>query len=220
MTLDILYRDEYLVVINKPSGMLVHPGREPEPREQIAMKVLRDQIGQRVTTLHRLDRPTSGVLVFALEKAAGSHMRRLFDAHQVEKTYHAVVAGTTEARWENSTPLQKVEGEPFRDSTTEFSRLSVGEIKGKTHSTLRVFPKTGRYHQIRRHLAGDGFPIIGDYLYGDHDEMSEWVRLTEQTRLMLHAASIRFEHPRNGALLDIEAPLPARFSVFEASPNS
>lgn len=212
--LKILYQDEVLVVVDKPAGMLVHPGREPEPRDQIAMKVLRDQIGQRINTLHRLDRPTSGVLLFALEKRAGAHLRKLFDAHLVEKRYTAVVLGQTPEAWSCHLPLRKTEEDPEREAETNFRRLSVVEKQGKLFSVLQVEPRTGRYHQIRRHLASDGFPIVGDFLYGDVGMMDTIASGSGSGRLLLHASRIGFEHPVGNEFFEVEAELPERFSYF------
>jgi len=91
LPLSILYQDEFLVAIDKPAGMIVHPGREPEGPEWIAMKRLRDQLGQRVFPAHRLDRPTSGVLLFALDKETASLAQQAFERRNVIKTYHAIV---------------------------------------------------------------------------------------------------------------------------------
>jgi tRNA pseudouridine65 synthase len=212
--LDILYQDEFLVVVNKPAGMLVHQGRDPEPRDQIAMKVLRDQIGQRVTTLHRLDRPTSGALLFALERETGSHLRKLFDAHLIEKQYMAVVVGETPKAWTCKEGLQKSEDEPEREAETNFKRLSVVERDGRTFTLLQAEPRTGRYHQIRRHLASGGFPIVGDYLYGEGELMDKLGEQSGSKRLLLHASCIGFEHPVGNDFLEVEAPLPERFGYY------
>ena len=213
-TLDILYRDACVVVIDKPAGMLVHPGREPEPTEQIAMKVLRDQIGQRVSPLHRLDRPTSGVLMFALDEGTEREFSRQFAESDVEKRYVAVVPGKTPWKWTAEASLQKSEDEPFREAETRFTRKAVVERGEGTYSRLEVTPKTGRYHQIRKHLAMDGWPIVGDYLYGDPDEMARIAKAIGQERLMLHASRLIFHHPIEQNEVMVECPLPARFAPF------
>lgn len=212
--LDILYRDSCVVAINKPAGMLVHPGREPEPTDQIAMKVLRDQIGQRVSPLHRLDRPTSGVLMFALEEATEREFSRQFAENDIEKRYVAVVPGKTPWKWTAEAALQKSEAEPFREAETRFTRVAVVERGDRCYSRLDVRPKTGRYHQIRKHLAMDGWPIVGDYLYGDPGEMARIARAIGQERLMLHASRLTFYHPLERSEVMVECPLPSRFAPF------
>ena len=104
--LSILYQDEFLVAIDKPAGMLVHPGREVEGPEWIAMKRLRDQLGRHVFPVHRLDRPTSGVLLFALDKCTAGLVQQAFELRQVTKTYHAIVSGLIPQTWVCDTPLR------------------------------------------------------------------------------------------------------------------
>lgn len=216
MSLEILFQDQWLIAINKPAGLLVHPGREPEPRDQIAMKVLRDQIGHRVSTVHRLDRPTSGVLLFALDERVESGLRQQFEEQSVKKQYCAVVSGKTAEKWKNEKPLQKNEGEPFRAATTVFERTSEIEIADEVFSMLRVIPESGRHHQIRKHLSADGFPIVGDYLYGEVGEMERIATLIGQSRLMLHAHELTFVHPVEGLEMTVTSSLPDRFAPFEA----
>ena len=212
--LEILYQDPWLVAINKPAGMLVHPGRDPEPADQIAMKVLRDQIEQRVLTIHRLDRPTSGVLIFALDPDAEVDLREQFAERRVSKTYRAVVLGETPEAWVSTEKLQKDEGEPFREAETAFKRDAICEVGDDVFSILTAMPKTGRFHQIRKHLAQDGTPIVGDFLYGEIELMERIADLIEQPRLMLHARELRFHHPVEEKEMTVAAPLPDRFSPF------
>lgn len=214
MALKVLYQDPWLIVIDKPAGMLVHPGREPAPPEEIAMKVLRDQIGRRVQTVHRLDRPTSGVLLFALEERIEADLRHQFAQQRVSKRYEAIVSGATPEEWVNERPLQKNPGEPFREASTGFKTIGRRPIDGDMVSQLKVSPVTGRHHQIRKHLAMEGFPIVGDYLYGLPEAMDRLAGLTGQSRLMLHAAALTFFHPVEGVDMTVFSPLPERFLPF------
>ena len=211
-SLDILYQDDVLIAVTKPNGLLVHPGREPEAKEWIAMKVLRDQIGRHIHAIHRLDRPTSGVLLFGLEAAAADAMREAFENRRVEKSYLAVVRGQPPEAWENRTPLQKAEGEKLKDCHTGFRRL--GTPDNRETAAVVAEPRTGRHHQIRRHLAGDGFPILGDYLYGDAAENDRLTASHGPARLFLHAHTLAFTHPLSGAPVRIESPLPAAFFPY------
>ncbi|MCF6312628.1 MAG: pseudouridine synthase [Verrucomicrobiales bacterium] len=214
MSLKILYHDQWLVVVDKPAGMLVHPGRDPEPVEQIAMKTLRDQLGQRVYPVHRLDRPTSGVLLFLLDQKVVDCVRKQFDQQLVKKTYAAVVCGETPEEWTTRDGLQKSEGEPFREAETYFVRDRICNIGSDVFSVLTAAPKTGRFHQIRKHLLSSGNPIVGDFLYGEIGKMERIAELIDQPRLMLHARQLSFTHPVEGHEIVVTSPLPERFKPF------
>ena len=200
--------------------MLVHPGREPEPDDQIVMKVLRDQLGTRVWGAHRLDRPTSGVLLFSLSEPLFPHVRRLFEWQAVSKQYVAIVCGKTQDQWTAENPLQKDPQSPTTDAETHFRRVNAFEIDGYQFSSLKVYPQTGRFHQIRKHLATGGFPIVGDYLYGDIEEMDSIVQATGSKGLMLHAKQLGFTHPVNSEDICIDARIPERFFTSTNSPQS
>lgn len=212
--LDILYRDNAVVVIDKPAGLLVHPGKEPEPSEQIAMKVLRDQLGQRVWSVHRLDRPTSGALLFALDPEVVKAFQRMFAEQDMDKRYTAVVLGKTAWKWTAHGALRKSEEAPLQAAETHFTREREIERDRDVFSLLEAVPKTGRQHQIRKHLANDGTPIVGDYLYGEPEVMERIAESIGQSRLMLHASRLTFEHPVDGGTVTVECPLPARFAPF------
>jgi tRNA pseudouridine65 synthase len=213
LPLPILFEDEFLVAIDKPAGMLVHPGREPEGPEWIAMKRLRDQLGRPVFPVHRLDRPTSGVLLFALDKVTAGLAQQIFERREVTKVYHTVVCGVTPAAWVCETPLRTNPEEEPLTARTAFERLAVAPAssfsKDPTLSLtlLQASPATGRFHQIRRHLLEAGYPIVGDFRYAG---MERSYRLGEilgiGTRMLLQAKSLELRHPRTGGVLLIEAP--------------
>ncbi|MGY8639834.1 MAG: RluA family pseudouridine synthase [Verrucomicrobiales bacterium] len=212
--LEILFQDEWLAVVNKPAGMLVHPGRDPEPNANIAMKVLRDQLGQRVYPVHRLDRPTSGVLIFPLSPDVVPPLRTQFNEQSISKIYTAVVLEETSDHWICESKIQKKDGEPFREAETHFTRERVCSIHSDTFSVIRAEPKSGRFHQIRKHLLENGTPIVGDFLYGDIQTMERVAESIGQPRLMLHAQSLRFIHPVDGNEIEVSCPLPKRFAPF------
>ncbi len=213
--LEILHRDRGFVIVNKPAGMLVHPGRTPEPPEHIAMKVVRDQLGQRVETVHRLDRPTSGVLLFALDRQSEVHLREQFARHQVVKTYTAIVVGHTPSHWVSCHPLQKQASEPPRPAETAFVCQCHFDHESEPFSILTVTPRSGRFHQIRKHLALEGHPIVGDFLHGDPDRMTEYAKRLCATRLFLHARCLEFLHPDNGQEMSVFAPFPKAFRRWQ-----
>ncbi len=216
--LEILYQDEFLVVIDKPAGMIVHPGREPEGPEWIAMKRLRDQIGRRVYPVHRIDRPTTGVLLMALDKKTAGIAQQAFELRRVMKIYHAVVSGVAPEAWTCEIPLQANADDPLLDARTSFERLAISpEACFSGDPSLRLclvkaIPDTGRYHQIRRHLQLAGLPIIGDFRYaGQETSFRHGEILGTGTRMLLQAKSLELPHPRTGEPLHIKAPMDPEF---------
>lgn len=223
--LTILYQDEHLVAIDKPAGMIVHPGREPEGPEWIAMKRLRDELGQRVFPVHRLDRPTSGVLLFALDKQAAGLAQQAFERREVVKTYHAIVCGKVPPQWICETLLAADQGDALLPATTAFERLAVraaGSFPGDPAlvlSLVKAMPATGRFHQIRRHLLEAGCPVVGDFRYAGMDRSHELGEvLGTGTRMLLQSKCLALRHPLTGASLRIQAPLDADFArIFPAT---
>lgn len=211
--LRILYQDDFLVAIDKPAGMIVHPGREVEGPEWIAMKRLRDQLDRQVFPAHRLDRPTSGVLLFALDKQAAALAQQAFELRKVVKTYHAIVCGNAPETWICETPLRSQPGDALLAAKTSFKRLAVTSEASFTAdptltlSLLEVIPATGRFHQIRRHLLEAGFPIVGDFRYaGMERSHALGETLGTGTRMLLQSKILELPHPLTGAWLKIEAP--------------
>jgi tRNA pseudouridine65 synthase len=211
--LSILYQDERLVAIDKPAGMIVHPGREPEGPEWIAMKRLRDLLGRPVFPIHRLDRPTSGVLLFALDRETSTLAQQAFELRQVEKSYLAIVCGEVAERWCCDLPLRKNPEEPEVAARTHFERLRFAPAgtfaadPGLSLSLLKASPETGRFHQIRRHLLGVDLPIVGDFRYAGRERSHELGEiLGTGTRMLLQAKALRMKHPHSGEDLLIEAP--------------
>lgn len=213
--LHIIYQDDCLIAIDKPAGMLVHPGREAEGIEWIAMKRLRDQIGRRVFPVHRLDRPTSGVLLFALDKKTAGLVQQAFELRKVVKFYHAIVCGSAPRRWVCETPLPAAAGDVPLAAATAFERLREAPFPGEAGlvlSLLKAIPASGRFHQIRRHLLAAGFPIVGDFRYAGQNRSHELGEiLGTGTRMLLQATVLELQHPRGGQLLRIKAPLDSDF---------
>jgi tRNA pseudouridine65 synthase len=206
MALEILFRDDALIAVNKPAGQLVHPSDHPHPDDEVTMKILRDQIGQPVHALHRIDRPTCGVLLFTTDADIVRILRPAFDKQLIEKTYLAVVMGhPTNDFWTCQQPLRKKEGAPPREAHTDFKAL-----KRLTNNLTLVeaLPKTGRFHQIRRHLLHAGYPIVGDYRYAGIERCDALgSRLGSGTRMLLQAKAITLTHPVTGDPITITAPI-------------
>lgn len=215
--LDILFRDEYLIAINKPHGLLVHRSPIAADVEEFALQLLRDQIGQKVNPVHRLDRKTSGVLLFAFDKKTEIEMQKQFAENKVKKTYWAIVRGHTEENGDIDYPLRKENG-TLQDAFTTYQTLKQAELDvpfGK-HSTSRyslieATPATGRMHQLRKHFAHIFHPIIGDRTHGCNKQNKLFKERWEMDTMLLHAQSLTFTHPVTEELIIIQAPLQQEF---------
>jgi tRNA pseudouridine65 synthase len=215
--LNILYQDEYLIAIDKPAGMLVHPGRDPEPDEHIAMKALRNYLEQYVYIVHRLDRPTSGVLLFTLNKTVQSAVSIQFQTWKVKKRYFAVVVGEAPEEFEVDLPVKRNEESEAAPSLTRSKRVNYsppGKLAEQGFSFLDVEPHTGRFHQIRRHLAWSDLPIVGDYLYGDIETNDHIAEQTGIKRMMLMSNSLEFTHPITQESVKVQAETSKDFAFY------
>lgn len=215
--LSILYRDEYLVAINKPAGLLMHRSSIARDVHVFAIQAVRDQLDVPVFPVHRLDRPTSGVLLFALDPDTQRVVNARFASHQVEKTYHAVVRGHPAESGSLDYPLSGRDDDRKKEAQTSWKRLRTTEVNAPVgryptarYSLLELRPSTGRWHQLRRHCAHLRHPIIGDTSHGDgrHNRFFRDTLLI--TGLCLHASSLRMAHPITEAPLHIHAPWPER----------
>ncbi|HBO38365.1 MAG TPA: tRNA pseudouridine(65) synthase TruC [Pasteurellaceae bacterium] len=222
--LEILYQDDYLIAVNKPAGMLVHRSWLDRHETQFVMQTLRDQIGQHVFPIHRLDRPTSGVLLFALSGEIAALLCRQFEDKQVEKSYLAVVRGYLSGNdcidYPLKIQLDKIadkfaqEDKAPQSAVTFYQGLqtvempyAVGRYQTARYSLVRLVPQTGRKHQLRRHMKHIFHPILGDTQYGDLHQNRAFTAYTGCTRLMLHAENLTFNHPIEKNRLDIRAGL-------------
>ncbi|SIO01064.1 tRNA pseudouridine(65) synthase TruC [Salinivibrio sp. ES.052] len=222
--LHILYQDEYLVVVNKPSGMLVHRSWLDKGETRFVMQTLRDQIGQYVYPLHRLDKPTSGVLVFALSSEVASQMMPQFAEGQVKKAYHAIVRGWVSDAGQLDYPLveeqdkiaDKHASQPptAKPAVTDYQPLATVELPIATgrymtsrYSLVAMQPHTGRKHQLRRHMHHLSHPIVGDTTHGDGRHNRVFREHFNCHQLLLHASEMTLTHPVSGALINIHAPV-------------
>ena len=206
MPLEVLYRDDALVVVNKPSGLAVHRGYSSEGGDYLLTRV-RDALGQLVYLAHRLDRATSGAIALTLDAQWVLPLQRAFEEQRVSKHYLALVRGRFPEHAHVDYPIPKSDARdaPRVPAETVFRRLAELE----RFSLVEALPRTGRYHQIRRHLKHLRHPIAGDTTYGD-GKQNRYVRERfGLMRLFLHARALTIPHPRTGANVTIEAPLPA-----------
>lgn len=211
----ILHRDASLVVVDKPAGVLVHR-TELAGDDDVAMMRVRDALGQWVWPVHRLDRQTSGALVFALDESTARELRTAFDEGRVRKTYLAFVRGTFPGSVEVDYAIPKREGGVRVPARTSFVLRATGPLpgaEGATWSLVEARPETGRYHQVRRHLAHLRHPIACDSNYGT-GWFNRAMRSLGLGRLGLHAA--RIELPRGEGTVAVDAPLAADLVALEA----
>jgi len=220
--LRILHQDDHFVAIQKPAGMHVHPPEDPRHSiadDQNCLKLLRNQLEKIVYPVHRLDRATSGVLLFALDSETASALGRQFQERTIEKTYLAVARGRLpqellidrelKGTGEAQTWIRCVGQVEFPWPNERFST--------SRYSLVFAYPLTGRMHQIRRHLAGAGHPIVGDSVYGDGEHNRLFRQHFESRQLWLHAHSIAFNHPVSGERLRIRARFPSSWHpIFDA----
>lgn len=221
---EILYQDNDLIAINKPSGWLVHRSWLDKHETVVVMQTLRDQIGQHVFPVHRLDRPTSGILLFALSSEIARLMSEQFATKQIEKTYHAIVRGYVEGEASIDYPLveelDKIadkfsdSNKPAQDAVTTYRGISkieipikVGKFDTARYSFVELKPKTGRKHQLRRHMKHIFHPILGDSKHGDLHQNRAFAEFFSIKRLMLHASKLQITHPINHDPIIIEANL-------------
>ncbi|PZX47792.1 tRNA pseudouridine65 synthase [Algoriphagus chordae] len=218
--LEILYEDEQLIAINKPSGLLVHRTSIAAEETIFALQMLRDQIGQHVYPVHRLDRPTSGVLLFSKQEDVLPMLKEQFADRSVKKTYLAIVRGIPEVKSAMiDHPLKSERSGRIQESQTYYQVLAEAEIPFDTtgryptsrYSLLELKPETGRTHQIRRHLAHLRHYILGDKKHGDNKQNQFFEKQFGLENLLLHARKLEFTHPVSSESISVLAELPPHF---------
>lgn len=216
--LPIIYRDEYLVAINKPHGLLVHQSPIARNADEFAVQLLRDQIGLHVTPAHRLDRKTGGTLLFTLKKEVNSLMQMQFQEQKVKKSYHAIVRGFTERGGTVDYALRRDDGK-LQDAITHYKTLAHGEIdvplgKHQTsrYSLVEAKPETGRMHQLRKHFAHIHHPIIADRAHGCNKQNRMFKQKWKMDTMLLHASTLEFSHPITEENILIKADFQSEFS--------
>lgn len=230
MSLDafsILYQDDDIVAIHKSAGLLVHPSPIEKNVSTTAVQLLEEQLETTVYPVHRLDRPTSGILIFALNIESARHLNQQFFDHSITKTYLALCRGKAPLQGQIDKPL-KYQRDKLADANkqtdtlqialTEFICLShrlqnftIGHYTTQTYSLMQLHPKTGRKHQLRRHLKHLNHPIIGDTNYGDRHHNHLFQDKFHQQRLYLAATQISITHPRTHQTMHLAAALEPSF---------
>lgn len=227
--MNILYQDDDLVAVNKPAGLLVHRSNIDRHETQFAVQMLRDQLGRKVFPVHRLDKPTAGILLFALNSATAKQMMEKFIGDGIKKTYLAVVRGhTAEAdvidyplkeQLDKMTDAKADQDKQAQTAITRYTRLATAELPysvnrypSSRYSLLRLSPETGRKHQLRRHMKHIFHPIVGDTTHGDGHHNSFFREHFDCHQLLLAATGLCFDHPYTHANITISAPLDSVFS--------
>ena len=204
--LDLVYRDDYIAVVNKPSGLLSVPGNQPQYYDS-AMSRVKEKYGF-CEPAHRLDMATSGILLFALSKAADRELKRQFREREPKKYYQALVWGHVEqdhgvvelpliCDWENR-PRQKICFERGKRAVTFYDVL---QRYPNNTTRVKLTPITGRSHQLRLHMLALGHPILGDKFYAQPQAKAL------SPRLCLHAESLQIQHPITGETMEFTAPV-------------
>jgi len=217
MGLEIIYEDDELIAINKPHGLLVHRSRIASDATEFAVQLLRDQIGgTHVYPVHRLDRKTSGVLLFAKTRKDNQRLQLMFRNRIVAKTYEAFVRGYTEPNGTIDYALET--NGKTQEAKTVYETINKFELpvvstgyKTSRYSLVKLMPETGRFHQLRKHMAHIRHPIIGDRPHGCNKQNKLWKYRFGMATMLLHACSLSL-HFSESNTLQISA---TKHQVFE-----
>jgi tRNA pseudouridine65 synthase len=214
--LEILYRDDALIAVNKPAGLAVHRSKMVGNAEEFLIDILREQVGGNVYLAHRLDRATSGVLLIARSTEVAAALGEQFMGRDVHKQYLAVVRGwpePAEGVVDYALPGSRETG-PRRDARTAYRRLAtvevpiaLGRYPQQRYGLVLAEPQTGRFRQIRKHMAHIHHPVIGDCQHGRSDHNRLYKQYFSCHRMLLHAWRLHFRHPVDGRPMLLEAAL-------------
>jgi len=226
-SLPIIYRDDSLIAIHKPAGLLVHRSVLDRHETRFALQMLRDQIGQLVYPVHRIDKGTSGLLLFALDREVGRLLYGQFGRGEVDKRYIAVVRGYPPESGDIDHPLTRMADEhagiavsaAAQPAQTRYRRLATVELPYRVdrypssrYALVELEPLTGRWHQLRRHMKHIAHPIVGDATHGKGRHNRLFQELFGHPRLLLAATEMRFTHPVSGQALRLRTGLAEDFA--------
>jgi tRNA pseudouridine65 synthase len=227
----ILFQDEHYLAVSKPAGLLVHPSLIDKHEKLTAVNLLQDSLQTKVFIIHRLDKPTSGIMLFALHQEAARKGMEAFAKGEIKKVYLAVVRGYTESSGTIKSSLPPVpdkllaakqkSGQKSKPAVTLYRTLAqvdlpvfINRHPTSRYSLLEVHPQTGRMHQIRRHLKQLRHPIIGDTKHGDHNHNRYFKENLACHRLLLSAVELSFFHPYRRSNITLTAPLDRTFTAL------
>jgi len=226
--LEIIYQDNALVAINKPAGTLVHRSAIDFHEQHNALEQLQKQINKTAYPLHRLDKPTSGVLLFALNKETAARIALQFQNHEIAKEYIAVVRGHSPEYGSIDNPVRDKDAphKPRKQAYTAYTTLAkltlpikVDRYPETRYSKIRVQPRTGRRHQIRQHMKHISHPLIGDTSYGKTVHNKFFKQYFKCTRLLLHAQKLVLTHPDSAQSISLTADFDEQFKRVIEEPG-
>ena len=233
--LEIIYQDDYFLAVDKPSGLLVHRSPIDRKEKRFALQMVRNLVNRHVYPVHRLDRPTSGVLLFALSPEVLKQTAALFQAGLISKKYLAVVRGYIPEKGTIVHPVKEIRDrflcrkdghavqpvEKRQDAVTGYLRLATVELPvwvdkypATRYSLAALYPETGRRHQLRQHMKHISHPIIGDTKYGKDVHNKFFAREFNCRGLLLSAVELNFTHPVTGKTVTIQAPPHSDFALI------
>lgn len=226
---EIVFEDEHLIAVAKPAGLFVHRSKADRAVANTLLQQMRDQIGQHLFTVHRLDRATSGLVLLAKSSIVAAALGQQFESRTIRKTYQAVVRGFTDESGTIDTPLVSARGrgkpaehpyavpQPALTSytTTRHYELPLPDRSFSTTriSLVQVLPRTGRFHQIRRHFNYISHPVVGDSSHGDSRLNRRIAEFCDQPRLMLAATELQLQHPVHNTKLHLTCPPESSFAA-------
>lgn len=202
--MSIIFQDAYILAIHKPNNVLVHHSAMANNQldEKSLVQLLTDELEEKYYPIHRLDRKTSGIILFAKKKEYVKAFQDLFISNQIQKNYYGLVRGFTSKEGKIDSPVKGRDANVHKEALTYYKRLEtfdvpiqVGPYKTSRYSLVELIPKTGRLHQLRIHLNKISHPLIGDPKYGDrfHNRMFE--ERFKNEAMFLHAKTLEFTHP-------------------------
>ena len=215
-SLEIIWEDEYCIVVNKPNNVLIHHSHYARNiKDATLLDILKHEHKQTFYPVHRLDRKTSGTILLTKKKEYIAKFQALFFDNKIQKSYLGIVRGFTNESGKIDSPVKNPDTKQYRDALTFYKTLQTVELDIPVHpypksrySLIELHPKTGRMHQLRIHLNKISHPLVGDYKYGDrfHNRMFE--QNFDCHYLFLHAYRLQFTHPFTNKELNICAPVP------------
>lgn len=216
--LTICYEDTSILAVNKPNNILVHHSSMANNKtdELSLVQLLYNQINQHCFPIHRLDRKTSGIVLFAKKKEDVAKWQHLFITNNIQKEYYGIVRGYAPLKGVIDSPVKGRDAKIHKSALTNYKRLATKELDipvepfdTSRYSLLALYPKTGRMHQLRVHLNKISYPLIGDPKYGDRFHNRMFANQLQYSNLFLHAKSLQFIHPDTKQLICVIADFPS-----------
>ena len=216
MDINIVYEDDWLILANKPSNLIVHHSKYARNIDEVSLcQQLNQEFAKPIHPIHRLDRKTSGLIMFAKDKTSIPPLQQLFNEQNIQKTYIALVRGFVEGDGILDFPIRADETNVYKPAETHYKSIQSFEVDipvlpypTARYTLLELQPKTGRMHQLRKHMNKFSHPIIGDPKYGNRHHNHMFIDQLQISNLFLHAQSLRFLHPKTKEEIIVKADFP------------